>query len=236
LNLAVVFPNRFNTSAQIRTTTFFAENMKFIARLCCCFFPLIGCQSDSGRLHDAERRFMKIVAVPEKRPLTAGKDTLFLPVLPAPEHAQQARAAALELQASIREVDSKKLENADQKRLDALSRATEDLVSQGVSIPLEQVGIQVAEPFRQVLKYKNPELTRRFLEQLPTYVAEMEQRWPTNVSSKNPDIARAAESAYDALLQLEQESPAELEQLFATARLAWKDYIGLCQSNLLTRQ
>lgn len=209
--------------------------MKFLSWLCCCLFFITACQSDTDRLREAEHRFLDIMAVPEKFQLTAGKDTLFLPVLPGPESAQQAKAQAAELQAQIRKIDGKTLGDSDRKRLDALDKATEDLVAHGVSMPLEQVSVQVAEPFRQALKYNNTELTQRFVEHIPAYVAEMEERWPPGASNKNPEIVRAAVSAYDALLQLEQESPAEWAEQFAAARRAWKDYMGLCQSGLLSQ-
>lgn len=210
--------------------------MNHIFRLCCClFFIITACQSDADRLREAEHRFLEIMAAPEKFPLTAGKDTLFLPVLPAPESAAQSRTQAADLQERIRKIDAKTLGDADRKRLEALGKATEDLVAHGVSMPLEQIAIRVAEPFRQALKYRNAELNKRFVAHIPTYVAEMEQRWPPDASGKNPEMVRAAESAYDALLQLEQESTAASAEQFAAARRAWKDYIALCQSGLLSQ-
>jgi len=209
--------------------------MKFLSWLCCCLFFITACQSDTDRLREAEHRFLEIMSVPEEFQLTAGKDTLFLPVLPGPESAQESKANAAELQVQIRKIDGKSLGDSDRKRLDALTKATEDLVARGVSMPLEQISMQVAEPFRQALIYNNTELTRRLVEYIPAYVAEMEQRWPPDTSKKNPEIVHAAESAYDALLQLEQESSATSKEQFEAARRAWKDYMGLCRSGLLSQ-
>lgn len=209
--------------------------MKIGAWPCWCLLLMAGCQSDTDRLREAEHRFLEIVALPEKHPLTAGKDTLFLPVLPAPEAANRSKNDAAKLQKKIQSIDPQKLVLTDQQRLKALGRAVDDLVLNGVATPIDRVCAQVAEPFQMVLKLDNPELTQRFLTHLPVYFAEMEQRWQPPLPQKVPQTIREAESAFDALQELEQRSPQEPEK-FAMARMALKDYIGLCQSALLSRQ
>lgn len=207
--------------------------MKRIIYPCCLLFVFAGCQSATDQLREAEHRFLEIVAVPEPVQLSVGTDTLFLAVLPAPEAAGEAKAAASTLQAQIQKIDTQALEDSDRQRLDILRQAVNDLVLNGVSVPVDQVCSQISDPFQRALQYNNPELTSRFLEQIPVYFTEMEQRWHDPAPHKIQDAILKADAAFDNLHQLEQQSPATLKNKFATARFALKDYIGLCQSALL---
>ncbi len=207
--------------------------MKRIIYPCCLLFALAGCQSATDQLREAEHRFLQIVAVPEPVQLAVGTDTLFLAVLPAQEAAGEAQAAAYTLQVQIQKIDPQALEVSDQQRLDILRQAVNDLVLNGVSVPVDQVCSQISDPFQRALQYNNPELTSRFLEQIPAYFTEMEQRWHNPAPHKIQDAILNADAAFDTLRQLEQQSPATLKNKFAMARFALKDYIGLCQSALL---
>lgn len=209
--------------------------MKIKTWPCWCLLLVAGCRSDTDRLRDAEHQFLKIVALPEKRPVIAGKDTLFLPVLPAPEAAERSKAEAAELQKNLQIIAAEKLDTPDRRRLKALGNAVDDLVRNGVATPVDQVCAQVAAPFHEVLKRGNPELTERFLIHLPVYFAEMEQRWQAPVLHKIPETIQQAESAFDVLRHLEQESSIDMKDEFTSARFALKDYIGLCQSAHLNR-
>lgn len=204
--------------------------MKIIKYPFWCLWAIAACQSDTEQLREAEHRFLQIVSVPERLQVTAGGDTLFLPVLPALDAASTAKNNAVQLQQWMQKIDSATLEPSDRQRLSVLKKAVDDLVVNGVSIPADLVCTRIAEPFKQVLQYDNPELTQRFLEQLPVYFSEMEQRWQTPAAPKMPAVMQEATSAFDALQQLEQQSPANWKNKFTTARLALKDYIGLCQS------
>ena len=150
-----------------------------------------------------------------------------------PDAGKNAKIEADKLQEWIQKIDPQALEVTDRQRLEVLGRAVNDLVLHGVSIPSDQVCTQIADPFQQVLKYNNPELTQRFLEQLPAYFTEMEQRWQSPASHKIPEVILEATTALDALQQLEQQSPDAWKNNFTAARMALKDYIGLCQSALL---
>ncbi len=196
-------------------------------------FAIAGCQSATDQLREAEHRFLEIVAMPAPVQLAVGTDTLFLAVLPAPEAAGEAQAAATQLQVRIQKIDLQALETPDQQRLEILRQATADLVLNGVSVPVDQVCSQIADPFQQALQYNNPELTSRFLEHIPVYFTEMEQRWHAPAPHKIQAAISKADAAFDTLYQLEQQSPASLKNKFTTARFALKDYIGLCQSALL---
>ncbi len=165
--------------------------------------------------------------------LAVGGDTLFLPLLPVPNAEMDAKKEAGNLQIWIQKIDPQALETPDRQRLEILERAVNDLVLNGVSIPSDQVCTQIADPFQQILKYNNPELTQRFLEQLPVYFTEMEQRWQAPAAQKIPDAMLEATAAFDALQLLQRQSPPAWNDKFTTARLALKDYISLCQSSLL---
>ncbi len=196
-------------------------------------FALAGCQSATDQLREAEHRFLQIVAIPERLQLAVGNDTLFLPVLPAPEAADEAKADALQLQARIQKIDIQTLEMNDKQRLEILKNAVDDLVLHGVSVPVDQICSRIADPFQQALQHNNPELTGRFLEQIPEYFREMEERWHKPAPHKIQDAILKADSAFDTLHLLEQQSPTSMKNKFITARFALKDYIGLCQSALL---
>ena len=141
-----------------------------------CLLAIAGCQSATDQLREAEHRFLQMVSVPEPMQLAVGGDTLFLPLLPVPNAEMDAKKEAGNLQIWIQKIDPQALETPDRQRLEILERAVNDLVLNGVSIPSDQVCTQIADPFQQILKYNNPELTQRFLEKLPVYVTEMEQR------------------------------------------------------------
>lgn len=209
--------------------------MKIKTWPCWCLLFLAGCRSDTDRLRDVEHRFLEIVALPKKHMLAVGKDTLFLPVLPTPEDAAQAKTDAADLQKEMQEIHPEKLSAADQKRLDALKNALNDLVRSGVASPVEQVCMEVAQPFRKIRTLNNPKLTEAFLNYLPEYFAGMEQRWHPPVSDKTPQTIQEAESAFDALQDLQQQAGSGTNEQFRAARFALKDYIGLCQSALLER-
>ena len=194
---------------------------------------LFGCQSNTEQLREAEHRFLQLVSVPDRMQLAVGGDTLFLPVLPVPDAGVNTKKEADKLQKWIDGIDYQALESSDQQRLNVMKRAVNDLVLHGVSSPSDLVCTQIADPFQQALKLNNPELTQRFLEQLPVYFTEMEQRWQAPAAHKLPDVMQEATSAFDALQQLEQQSSGAWKHHFTTARLALKDYIGLCQSALL---
>ena len=198
-----------------------------------CLFVLSACQSDADRLREAERRFLKILASPEKIALTAGKDTLFLPMLPAPEDAAKSKTEAAALQTYLQKIDKQSLAASDLKRLDALSRATADLAAQGVAVSLEQFSQQITTSFERALTLDNKPLTQKLMEYLPEYVAQLEQRWPAGTVGARREIVQAASDVYDLLAKLETLTPAHLKTPFARARRAWKDYIGLCQSGFL---
>lgn len=198
-----------------------------------CLFLLTACQSDADRLREAERRFLKILASPEKIALTAGKDTLLLPMLPVIEEAAQSKTEAAALQTYLQKIDKQSLAASDLKRLDALSRAAADLAVQGVAVSLEQFGQQITSSFKQALKLNNEPLTQKLLEYLPEYVAQLEQRWPAGTVGARREIVQAASDVYDILAELETSAPSHLKRPFSRARLAWKDYIGLCQSGFL---
>ena len=61
----------------------------------------------------------------------------------------------------------------------------------------------------------------------------MEARWHKPAPHKIQDAILKADSAFDTLHLLEQQSPTSMKNKFITARFALKDYIGLCQSALL---
>ena len=198
-----------------------------------CLFLFAACQSDADRLREGERRFLKILAPAEKIVLTAGSDTLFLPMLPSREETLQSKTDATTLQAYLQKIDKRALGTPELKRLDALSRATSDLATQGVAVSMEQFGRQMTAPFTRALEIDKPLLTRKLVEYLPEYVSQLEQRWPMVPVGARSEIVQAASESYDLLQKLQIGASPDQEMKFQAARRAWKDYIGLCQSGYL---
>lgn len=200
-----------------------------------CLFLLAACQSDADRLREGERRFLKILAPAEKIALTAGSDTLFLPMLPSREEALQSKTDATTLQTYLQKIDKHALGTPELKRLEALSRATSDLATQGVAVSMEQFGQQMTAPFARALEIDKPSLTQKLMEYLPEYVSQLEQRWPMGPVVVRSEIIQSASESYDLLQKLQSGASPSQEMKFQAARRAWKDYIGLCQSGFLAR-
>ena len=196
-------------------------------------FLLAACQSDADRLREGERRFLKILAHAEKIALTAGRDTLFLPMLPSRDEALLSKTDATALQIYLQKIDKQALGAPDIKRLDALSRATSDLATQGVAVSMEQFGRQMTAPFARALQLEKPPRTQKLVEYLPEYVSQIEQRWPEGSVVARREIVQAASESYDLLQKLQRGASPDQEMKFQAARRAWKDYIGLCQSGYL---
>ncbi len=201
---------------------------KFV--LLSALFYLCSCNTPEARLRRLQHDFWETFARQDYFEVRLKNEVLHWPLPPASGQSEEQKSLAESLQKEAKAIDKEGLSAAGQKQLAQLSAALDDCVA--------NAGLAFFDPSRCVISGQlqqfsdHPELPL-LLEKIPAYYAQIEQRWQIPDSRYVSSAVDASQTALDLLNGPEKSSGGGMVALKGAARLAIKDFIGLCQSALL---
>lgn len=205
---------------------------------------LAACSSPEQRFHRLQRDFLREFSRPSTFWVVAGVDTLALPLPPSGADLARVKTAAATFQKRCKKLAANELPAAEQARFTAF-QAMLDSLSQPEKHPWpDPARFCVDEVLRHFPadggKIRHPELLAALLEQLPVYYATVQENWPGCDPIRGAAAAHHSASALEQLDRIEALLPglpadyrARLAVAAPPARWAIKDFIALCQSQIL---
>lgn len=186
------------------------------------FLVFMGCESPHDKISRLQGELLTALGERDYFEIVAEKQKIRLPLPPAPELAAARKVKISEINLETYSMDSKKLNAEDQQRLQDLCGYLNQIVQRGNGAFFDPTKFVLAEVLSA---QQTTGATEQILQKMPEYYAEVERRWQT------PDPARAQVAAEQSIRVLEQ-----LEKMgdrALSARLAVKDFMGLCHSAVL---
>lgn len=202
--------------------------LKLLALL--ALLSLLACNSPKTRLQRLQHEFWEKFARQDFFDIQLRNEVLHLPLPPAVQPAAQQKSLAAKLRKEAGAINKEKLTIENQKQLAQLQSALDDYTMEESIVFFDPARCIVTEQL--ALLANHPDLPV-FLEKVPVYYAQIEQRWQT------PDVRYVAKAVSDAQITLDLLHELEHKMIGAilhqnkAAQLAVKDFIGLCQSALL---
>lgn len=208
------------------------SRMRFL--LFCLLLPFSACDTPRQKLRRLQRDFLERYPQPPGFLIVSGQDTLTLPRPLDQQVLVSGRAAAALLLAEANTLEAKALQPVEQARLaafkimlDSLSRPDNTVLTD----PRRYCVAEVLTPFVQT-PGPVPATLLLLLERLPEYYALIQEDW---VAANDQQATAAIDCSLRALDQLDTLAtrPGIPAEPLYRARLAIKDFIGRCQSEVL---
>ena len=180
---------------------------------------LIACESPRDKITRLQSETLAAIGVRDSFEIKTKSKIYKLALPPTPEKAVECagRISAIHLEANSLDLES--LSATDQQRLRDLNAILTALVQAGNGSTFDPGKCVVAD----LLNDNNSGSTAKILlEKIPEYYAEVERRW------QQPDKSRAQNAAQQSLRSLDILN--EMGDDAFRAKLAVKDFIGMCQS------
>lgn len=193
-------------------------------------FALLSCNSPQARLERLQHAFWQKFARQDFFEIRLKTTVLHWPLPPASEPSDEQKKRVLALQEEARAIEKGKLSEAGQKQLVQLEAALKDCVSSGSGALFDPSRCVPADMLKQ---YSSDPDFPVLLEQIPVYYARIEERWHAPDARFVLKAVEESQRALDLLGELENGSGGKMAAQTAAARVAIKDFIGLCQSALL---
>jgi hypothetical protein len=203
--------------------------MKKIALLSILFY-LCSCNTPEARLLRLQHDFREKLARQDFFEIRLKNEVLLWPLPPASKQSEQQKLLAENLQKEAKAIDKEGLSETGQKQLTQLCAALDDCVAHAGAPFFDPSRCDVSGQLKQFSNH--PELPL-LLEKIPSYYAQIEQRWQIPDSRFISKAVDASQTALDLLHGLEKGSGKEVIARTGPAQAAVKDFIGLCQSALL---
>jgi len=183
------------------------------------FLFLMSCESPEEKISRLQSQTLAALGVGDSFEIKTKSQTFKLALPPAPEKAEQCAKQILAIRQEANMLDIESLSAADQQRLRGLNAILVALVQGGDGSAFDPTKCVVADLLKGNFKDST---TKILLEKIPEYYAEVERRW------QPPNKLRAQSAAQQSLQALDMlhEMGADADQ----AKLAVKDFIGMCQS------
>lgn len=191
---------------------------------------LLSCNSPEARLERLQHNFWEKFARQDFFEVKLKNEVLHLPLPPTNDQPEHRKELAENLQKEARSIQKENLNAAGQKQLVQIQSALEDCVAHAGNAFFDPSSCTVSSHLEQLTGH--PELPL-FLEKIPTYYAQIEQRWQTPDLRFVPKAVAESQNTLDLLHQLGEKSGVETAARAGAAKAAVKDFIGLCQSAVL---
>ena len=196
------------------------------------FLFLISCHSPEARLAHLQHNFWEKFARQDFFEIKLQNETLYLPLPPSLEQTGHQKTLAAQLQKEANALEKDKLSLESQKQLLQLRAALADCVKQRErgSAFFDPSSCCISAKLKQFSEH--PELSL-LLEKIPAYYTQIEQRWQMPDHRFVSKAVQESQIALDLLKILGERSGGKMADQAEAAKVAVKDFIGLCQSALL---
>ncbi len=191
-----------------------------------CRYPVLlllliffACESHKDKISRLRSETLALLTAADSFEIKAKSRTFRLALPPTPERVAQAEKEIAAISAEAGSLHQESLDTEDQQRLLDLNNLLTALVHGGVCSAFDPTKCVVADLLKENCRGVNAET---LLLKIPEYYAEVERRW------QQPNKSRALTAARQSLLSLDM-----LDSMGSDAypaRLAVKDFIGMCQS------
>lgn len=170
------------------------------------------------------------------------KTGIQLPLPPSPEGLAALKTFVETCKSKAYEIDLAKLRPENQVGLQRFRNALDSLGAQRRSSEIDPQNYTLADQIKALTETKKAEALHCLLEKTPVYYENVYQRWSAPEQRKIKPAVTASMRALDELEKMEQQPswiPADLQSkiqlAIPPARLAIRDYIGLCLSGHLAQ-
>lgn len=180
---------------------------------------LMSCESPEGKISRLQSETLELLSSSDFFVIKTQSQTIKLALPPAPEKAELCAQRVPAILKELNSMDTTSLSAADRQKLAGLKAIVETLAKEGIGSAFDPNKYVVADLLDGSFKDGTGKL---LLEKIPEYYTEVERRWQAPAKLRAQDAARQSLRSLDIL----QKSGAEADQ----ARLAVKDFIGMCQS------
>lgn len=195
----------------------FAAMLRYPALL--LILALISCESPEDKISRLQSETLALLGSGDFFVFNTQSRTIMLALPPSLENAAQCAQRIPRISQEINVIDAASLSATDQERLERLKTIVETLANKGADSAFDPNKCVIADLLADDLRGETGKVV---LEKIPEYYAEVERRW------QQPNSFRALQAAQQSLRSLDmlQEMGSDADR----ARLAVKDFIGMCQS------
>lgn len=183
------------------------------------FLFFAACESSQDKIFRLQSETLATLLVSDSFEIKTKSQTFKLVLPPAPENAALRAQRILAIRLEANSFDLESLSADEQQRLRDLNAILAALVHDGGGSAFDPTKCVVADLLKD---NSNGNTTKILLQKIPEYYAEVERRWIP------PNKARAQTAAQQSLQSLDILH--EMGDEAYLARLAVKDFIGMCQS------
>lgn len=191
---------------------------------------LFSCNSPEAQLDQLQHDFWKKLARQDFFEIQLENNVLRLPLPPATDQSERQKVLAAKLKKDAYSIEKEKLSTESQKHLAQICAALDDLSASSGNPLFNPSRCAIAEQLRE--NSTSPDLLF-FLEKIPDYYAEVERCWQTPDARFVTKAVADSQTALDLLDGFEKNFEGKNLGQIQAARVAVKDFIGLCQSALL---
>lgn len=185
------------------------------------FVAFSACTTPEDTISHAQRRLLQVLQNHEYFEISAGPPSIKLILPPGPQEAEKNRKTLSEIESDLQKIDNQKLAAGFSREYRELLKVLQTIREKGITSGFNPVSCVLTRQLLEISGKNDEQQLRAFIAKIPEYYAEVEARWQPCLP------AQAREAADQSLKTLDLLDSLQAPQ---DARLAVKDFIGLCNS------
>lgn len=191
------------------------------------FILIIGldaCNSPEDRISNAQKRLLEVLHHREYFEIRAEGQVLKLPLPPDEQQAEANRQTLSQIESELQAMNNEKLDAGFKQKREELLRLLQSLRATNALAGFDPLACVITDTLSEVVDKQENALFQALTKQLAAYYAMVEARWQPCPRARAREAAERSVPALELLSRLD--APQE-------ARMAVKDFIGLCNSAML---